>query len=116
MDRMFGEVSSDSLGTAILECDDERFPNVFRLIKIGCTIPITSCTCERSSSTLRRLRNWMRSSMSCSRLSSLALMNIHYNCKWPNHSSKIIEISTKYRPHAYKNKSLYTNNGIIVMF
>ena len=79
MDRMFGEVSSDSLGTAILECDEERFPNVFRLIKIGCTIPITSCTCERSSSTLRRLRNWMRSSMSCSRLSSLALMNIHYN-------------------------------------
>ena len=76
MDRMFGEGSSDSLGTAILE---ERFPNVFRLIKIGCIIPITSCTCERSSSTLRRLRNWMRSSMSCSRLSSLALMNIHYN-------------------------------------
>ena len=37
-------------------------------------------------------------------------------CKWPNHSSKIIEISTKYRQHAYKNKSLYTNNGIIVMF
>ena len=69
----------DSLGAAILECDEERFPNVFRLIKIGCTIPITSCTCERSFSTLRRLRNWMRSSMSCSRLSSLALMNIHYN-------------------------------------
>ena len=48
-------------------------------VKIGCTIPITSCTCECSFSTLRRLRNWMRSSMSCSRLSSLALMNIHYN-------------------------------------
>ena len=69
----------DSLGAAILQCDEERFPNVFRLIKIGCTIPITSCTCERSFYTLRRLRNWMRSSMSCSRLSSLALMNIHYN-------------------------------------
>ena len=43
-------------------------------VKIGCTIPITSCTCECSFSTLRRLRNWMRSAMSCSRLSSLALM------------------------------------------
>ena len=41
---------------------------------------------------------------------------LSYMCKWPNHSSKIIEISTKYSPHAYKNKSLYTNNGIIVMF
>ena len=32
----------DSLGAAILECVEEHFPNVFSLIKIGCTIPITS--------------------------------------------------------------------------
>jgi hypothetical protein len=72
------EERPDSLGTALQQCDEERFPNIFRLLKIGCTLPITSCTCERSFSTLRRLRNWLRSSMGCTRLSSLALMNVHY--------------------------------------
>ena len=66
--------------SALISCDEERFPNIFRLIKIGCTLPITSCTCERS---LRRLRNWLRSSMTCRRL---ALMNIHY--AHPRHSGE----------------------------
>ena len=69
----------DSIASALISCDEERFPNIFRLMKIGCTLPITSCTCERSFSTLRRLRNWLRSSMTCRRLSSLSLMNIHYS-------------------------------------
>ena len=69
----------DTLASALISCDEELFPNIFRLMKIGCTLPITSCTCERSFSTLRRLRNWLRSSMTCRRLSSLALMNIHYS-------------------------------------
>ena len=72
------EERPDSLGAALQQCDEERFPNIFRLLKIGCTLPITSCTYKRSFSTLRRLRNWLRSSMGCTHLSSLALMNIHY--------------------------------------
>ena len=47
----------DTLASTLISCDDRRFPNIFRLMKIGCTLPITSCTCERSFSTLRRLRN-----------------------------------------------------------
>ena len=64
------EERPDSLGAALQQCDGERFPNIFRLLKISCTLPITSCTYKRSFSTLRRLRNWHRSSMS---LPSLAL-------------------------------------------
>ena len=33
-------------------------------------------TCEHSFSTLRRLRNWMQSSTSCSRMSSLAIITL----------------------------------------
>ena len=71
----------DTLASALIS-GEER---IFRLIKIGCTLPITRCTCERSVSTLRRLRNWLRSSMTCS---SLALMNIHYahQCSKLRHS------------------------------
>ena len=63
---------------AIKECDRLLFPNLYILLQIACTLPVTSCECERSASTLRRLRNFMRASMTENRLSSLALMHIHY--------------------------------------
>jgi len=67
----------DSLAEAIKKCDSSRFPNFLVLFKIGCTLPITSCECERSFSIMRRLRSWLRASMMMDRLSNLALMNIH---------------------------------------
>ena len=70
-----------SLAKAIKHYDKLKFPNVFTLIKIGCTLPITSAECERSFSTMRRLRTWLKSTMKSDRLSSLAIMNIHRNKK-----------------------------------
>ena len=57
--------------------DDKRFSNVFVLLNIGCTLPVTSCECERRFSAMRRLRNWLRKSMKTDLLTSLALMNTH---------------------------------------
>ena len=54
------------------------YPNLYVLLKICCTIPATSCECERSASALRRLHTFNRASMTQERLSSLALMHIHY--------------------------------------
>ena len=66
-----------SLAKAIKHCDKSKFPNVFTLIKIGCTLPVTSAECERSFSAMRRLRAWLISTKKSDRLSSLAIMNIH---------------------------------------
>lgn len=41
-------------------------------------IPTTSCECERSASALRWLHTFNRVSMTQERLSSLALLHIHY--------------------------------------
>ena len=71
------EDRQDSLTKAIKECDDLRFPNVFILLKIGCTLPVTSAECERSFSVMRRMRAWLRSSMTSNRLTSLAIINVH---------------------------------------
>ena len=49
--------------SAIKDCDKEFFPNIFVLLQIACTLPVTSCECERSASTLRRLNNYLRASM-----------------------------------------------------
>ena len=62
-------------------CDKERFPNIFVLLQIGCSLPVTSCSCERGASTLKRLRTYMRASMTEQRLTGLALLHIHYDIK-----------------------------------
>ncbi|KAG9282540.1 52 kDa repressor of the inhibitor of the protein kinase-like [Astyanax mexicanus] len=41
-----------SCASAIKECDEMMYPNIFKLLKIACTLPVTSCECERSASTL----------------------------------------------------------------
>ena len=63
------------------ECDDDLFPNIYALLKICATIPAMSCECERSASSLRRLHTYNRACMGQERLSSLALMHIHYQAK-----------------------------------
>ena len=68
-----------SLAESIKDCDSDLFPNIYVLLQIACTIPVTSCECERSASALRRLNNYMRASMGKSRLSHLALLHIHYD-------------------------------------
>ena len=49
-----------------------------KLLRMLCTLPITSAECERSFSTLPRLKTYVRATMTSERESGLALMNIHY--------------------------------------
>ena len=63
---------------AIEDCDVDMFPNIFVLLKIACTFPVTSCECEHSASALHRLHTYMRAMMTADRLSSLALLHVHY--------------------------------------
>ena len=69
----------DTLAKAIKKCDEIQYPNLFELLKIGCTLTITSSECARSFSAMRRLRTWLRASMTTERFGSMAIMNIHYN-------------------------------------
>ena len=62
------------LPIAIKACDPAMFPNVHCLLKVVCTLCVTTCECERSTSFLPRLRP----SMNQDCLTSLALMHIHY--------------------------------------
>ena len=69
----------DSCTKAIKVCEKNTFPNLDVLLQLACTIQVTSCECERSASALRRLQTYMRSSVGQSRLSSFALIHIHYD-------------------------------------
>lgn len=53
------------------------FPNVKVLLTILCTLPVTSCSAERSFSALKRIKTPLRTTMGNIRLSALALLTIH---------------------------------------
>lgn len=74
---------SDLLITNLIDClrccDPDVFPNIYELLCIGCVSPVGSCEGERSFSGLRRIKTYLRNSMTVERLSGLALMNMHHS-------------------------------------
>ncbi|GBN45585.1 putative ATP-dependent DNA helicase HFM1 [Araneus ventricosus] len=55
----------------------DAFYEMNRLIKIACTLPVSTCACERSFSTLRIVKNYMRTTMVQNRLQSLMILGVH---------------------------------------
>ena len=76
-----GRIVADSCASSLKACDPDDFPNMYMLLKITATLPVTTLECERSISTMRRLNNYMRCTMGESRLSALALMHINYDMR-----------------------------------
>lgn len=60
-----------------LECNQAVFPAINRLLKILATLPISTSTSERSFSTLRRIKTYLRNTTGEERLNGLALLNVH---------------------------------------
>lgn len=56
--------------------DSEMFPSLKSVIQVALTVPVSSCSCERSFSALSRLHDWLRRTMGQSRLHLLAVMAI----------------------------------------
>ena len=58
-------------------CESDLFLNVHVLLQIMCSLPVTSSECEHIARALHHLQS-IRSRITESRLTSLALMNIQY--------------------------------------
>jgi len=56
--------------------NQEVFPNLYKLMQVALMISVSSATCERSFSSMRRLKNWMRTSMVQQRFTNLSVINI----------------------------------------
>ena len=62
-----------------LKSVNSMYPNTKALITILCTLPVTSCSAERSFSGLKRIKTPFRSSMGTERLTGLGLLHLHYD-------------------------------------
>ena len=54
-------------------------PNLYAIFNVLLTMPVSTASAERSFSTLRRLKTYLRNTMSQERLTGLALMHIYRN-------------------------------------
>jgi hypothetical protein len=43
--------------------NEATFPNLYKLLSVAFTLPISSATCERSFLAMRRFKTWIRSTM-----------------------------------------------------
>ena len=62
---------------AVDQCDSTFYPEVNKLIRILATLPVTTASAERSFSMMRRVKNYLRSTMSDERFTALSLINLH---------------------------------------
>lgn len=79
--RQFQYSTLDEAATAIRSMVPEvrqLFQQVEVLVRLLLVIPITSCEAERSFSSLRRLKTWLRNTMTQERLNSVATCNVHH--------------------------------------
>lgn len=60
-------------------CNRKHFPNIYRLLKIFASMPITTCTVERTFSTLKRVKTVPRNKISDEKLSDSVLIAVHSN-------------------------------------
>ena len=72
-----GKTGSEVLALIVEKDTLKFFPELLKVLKIFATLPVTSCEAERSFSTLKRLKTFIRSTMGEERLNSLAVLNIH---------------------------------------
>jgi hypothetical protein len=82
---------------AYLAADIDLFPGINLIMKISSTRPSSTAGNERAFSALKRLKTYMRSSMSADRLTGLALLHIHQDR--PVKIDEVIEQFSKMGPH-----------------
>jgi len=56
--------------------DAELYPNLYKLLSLSLTIAISSATCERSFSVIRKIKNWLQTSMNQDRFTNFSLIYI----------------------------------------
>lgn len=55
----------------------DLYPNIFTILTVLLTMPVSSASSERSFSAMRRIKNYLRATMGDERLSNLSMMHIH---------------------------------------
>ncbi|XP_060868959.1 52 kDa repressor of the inhibitor of the protein kinase-like isoform X1 [Metopolophium dirhodum] len=64
---------------ALKLCSPVIFPNIHMLLKILCTLPVSTATPERMFSNLKRVKSYLRNTMKEDRLNGLTMLSVYRN-------------------------------------
>ncbi|CAI6373212.1 unnamed protein product [Macrosiphum euphorbiae] len=62
---------------ALSFCNNEIYPNIYKLLQILATLPVSTSSNERTFSNLKRIKTYLRNTIGEKRLNGLAMMCIH---------------------------------------
>lgn len=85
--------------THFVEGYSDAFYELCRLTKIACTIPITTASAERSFSTLKRIKTYLRTRMIDERLTHLAVLSIHSRRAQNLDLERVVDMFVKMYPN-----------------
>ena len=94
----------DSIGATLEQIDKDAYVNIYTMLQILITIPISSASCERSISTLRNLKTYLRNTMVQDRLNGLALMHAHREMELD--LEKIIDLFANLHPRRMRMENI----------
>lgn len=76
------KLNSDAITIKDLKClKQNTFPNLYKLLQCALVIPVSSATCERSFSAMRRIKTWLRTSMLQNRFDNVSIICIEKDIK-----------------------------------
>ena len=94
----------DSIGATLEQIDKDACVNIYTMLQILITIPISSASCERSISTLRNLKTYLRNTMVQDRLNGLALMHAHREMELD--LEKIVDLFANLHPRRMRMENI----------
>lgn len=77
--HMFASMAHITTQNEVLQCLSNMkvaFPNLITFVRLVLTIPVSSAGAERSFSVMKRVKTFLRSTMTCDRLNSLCILSI----------------------------------------
>lgn len=69
----------------------DAFAALFSLIKIGLVLPVNTASCERSFSTMRQIKTYLRNSMADDRLSNLSVLSCEFERAKLLHTELVVD-------------------------
>ncbi|XP_049955142.1 52 kDa repressor of the inhibitor of the protein kinase-like [Schistocerca serialis cubense] len=97
--------------------DKAKFlPAIASVLKIALSLPATTCSAERSFSTLWRVKTWLRTTMADNRLSCLCMVSVHCDKIKSEEESFIEKVVDSYGKDPRRIQFLFNISNYINMF